>query len=192
MRSRSQKSLLVGTDFPVPERREFTRQDPRLGFSRRTSSAGETRFAAFPCIFSVDQGLQSRDEFAIDCTHRHSVRDCGDFPGALGHSLRKLRDSAGSWPISPRGSEPEMAGSGRRRRSSPRFLCWQVGRFGFASSSRESSVVKTEGHDLARFQSSGIVRISGRPTFGTGRGRTRGTRSSDSRPSLGRIKSESE
>jgi hypothetical protein len=32
--------------------------------------------------------------------------------------------------------------------------------------------VKTEGHDLARFQSSGIVRISGRPTFGTGRDRT--------------------
>ena len=39
-RSRSQKSLIVGTDFPVPDRREFTRQDPRFGLSRRTSSAG--------------------------------------------------------------------------------------------------------------------------------------------------------
>ena len=69
-RSRSQKSLLVGTNFPVPERREFTRQDPRLGFGRVTSPAAETRFAAFPCIFPVDQGFAPRDEFATDCTLR--------------------------------------------------------------------------------------------------------------------------
>ncbi len=43
---------------------------------------------------------------------RHSVCCCRDFPRALGHSLRKPRDSAGSWQRLPSASEPETAGSG--------------------------------------------------------------------------------
>jgi len=64
-------SLLAGKYFPVPERREFTRQDPRLGFGRATSPTADIRFAVFPCIFPVDQGFAHRDEFATDCLHRH-------------------------------------------------------------------------------------------------------------------------
>ncbi len=35
---------------------------------RRKSGSGQ-----LPCIFPVDQGFRSRDEFAIDCAHRHLV-----------------------------------------------------------------------------------------------------------------------
>ena len=71
---------------------------------------------------------------------RHSVRSCRDFPLARPHSLRNLRDSAGSWPSSPRVSEPETTGPGPGRRRGPRlsllpswavrfrsrFACWEL------------------------------------------------------------------
>ncbi len=47
---------------------------------------------------------------------RHPVCCRRDFPRALRHSLRNLRDSAGSWLHGPRGSEPETEGSGPGRR----------------------------------------------------------------------------
>ncbi len=52
---------------------------------------GGSSFEGFPCIFPVDQGSDSRDEFAPDCLHRHSVCCCGDFPHLLRHSLGILR-----------------------------------------------------------------------------------------------------
>jgi hypothetical protein len=192
--------LLVGKDFPVPERREFIRQDPSLGSGRATSPAADIRFAEFPCVFPVDQcrsakrtsipaieirptsveseqcpllrpvkgkinpfrqlfggeiyglgsGNNPRDDigcqeskrdqvghvsigdtFGLGRTERyrgfkshslrHSVLRRRDFARAVGNSPRKLRDSAGSWPSSPRATEPETAGSGHRRRSSAGF-----------------------------------------------------------------------
>ncbi len=82
---------------------------------------GGSSFEGFPCIFPVDQGPDRRDEFAPDCPHRHTVCRCGDFPRALGHSLRNPRDSAGSWPSNPRVSEPETSGSGPGRHRIPRL-----------------------------------------------------------------------
>jgi hypothetical protein len=52
------------------------------------ASPGSPDFGVFPCIFPANQGFAPRDEFATDCTLRHSVCRCGDFPRALGHSLR--------------------------------------------------------------------------------------------------------
>jgi hypothetical protein len=94
---------------------------PKSDQMTEAASPGSPDFGVFPYIFPANQGFRLRDEFATDCTHRHLVCGCGDFPRALGHSLRNPRDSAGSWPPSPRVSEPETAGSGPRRRSSPRF-----------------------------------------------------------------------
>jgi hypothetical protein len=39
---------------------------------------GGSSFEGFPCSFPVDQGNDSRDEFAPDCLHRHLVHDCGE------------------------------------------------------------------------------------------------------------------
>ena len=86
---------------------------PRKGFEiSALDPPEEVSFDEFPCIFPADQGIDSRDEFALDSFHRHSVSRCRDFARTLGNSPRKLRDSAGSWPSSPRVSEPETAGSG--------------------------------------------------------------------------------
>ncbi len=82
--------------------------------------AGKPGLGQFRCTFPVDQGFRSRDEFAIDCAHRHSVCGCGDFRRALPQSLRILRDSAGSWRLSQIGSEPETAASGRVPGGGPR------------------------------------------------------------------------
>ncbi len=91
-----------------------------LGISA-LAPAGESDIREFPCSFPIDQGTDCRDEFATDCTLRHSVCCCRDFPHASRYSLRHSRDSAGFWRSGSRASEPETAGSGPRRRSSPRF-----------------------------------------------------------------------
>jgi hypothetical protein len=93
-----------------------TREGARIEGSRHAQKPG---FAQFPRTFPVDQGFRPRDGFALACTHRHSVCGCGECPRALRHSLRDLRDSAGSWRSSPRCSEPETAGSGPGRRRCP-------------------------------------------------------------------------
>ena len=104
---------------------------PNAGNSpARTSSRGrigdaglarKPEFGRFPCIYPVDQGFRPRDEFAIDCTHRHSVRGVGDCatktPGGGGSS----REFAGFWGEGVGGTEPEIAGSGPRRHRSPCF-----------------------------------------------------------------------
>jgi hypothetical protein len=56
-------------------------------------------------------------------------------PRSLRHSLRNLRDSAGSWPSIPGVSGRETAGSGPGERRGRVRLCCQVGRFGFAADS---------------------------------------------------------
>ncbi len=71
---------------------------------------GGSSFEGFPCIFPVDQGSDSRDEFAIDSTHRHLVCACRNFPRTPRYSLRNLRDSAGSWRSGLRASGPETGG----------------------------------------------------------------------------------
>jgi hypothetical protein len=78
---------------------------PKLGNSpARTSSragsgdaglAGKPGFGRFPCIFPVDQGFRPRDEFAIDCTLRHSVCGCRDFAPANRDPARNSRAFAG-------------------------------------------------------------------------------------------------
>jgi hypothetical protein len=100
------------------------------------ASLGPPEIGVFPCILPANQGSAPRDEFATDCTHRHLVCRCGDFPRALGHSLRNPRDAAGSWPPGPRVSEPETSGSGPGRHRIPRLSLlpsWAVRfRFRFA------------------------------------------------------------
>ncbi len=95
----------------------------------RTGRVGDTGLrrklgsGQFPCIFPVDQGLLRRAEFAIDCTHRHSVRECGDSRANEVVLAETTRDSAGSWPNGPMGRNRRRlvapAGSPHRRRSSP-------------------------------------------------------------------------
>jgi hypothetical protein len=97
---------------------------------------GESDCGGFPCIFPADQGSRPRDELAPDSPHRHSVCWCRDFARKFRHRPRKSCDSARFWPSSSGAPEPETAGSGRRRRSSPRFsllASWAVRiRFRFA------------------------------------------------------------
>ncbi len=107
-------------EFPVPDHRESVATTAeRLRNLGAERAPGGFSLEGFPCIFPVDQGSDSRDEFAPDCAHRHSVCGCGDFPTAVGNSPKNLRDSAGSWPSSSGVSEPETAGSGSGRRHGP-------------------------------------------------------------------------
>jgi hypothetical protein len=100
------------------------------------ASPGPPDSGVFPCIFPANQGSAPRDEFATDCTLRHSVCWCRDFPRAPRSNPRNSRDSAGFWRSGSDESEPETAGSGPRMRSSPRFSLlpsWAVRiRFPFA------------------------------------------------------------
>jgi hypothetical protein len=109
-----------------------------LGISALDPPGGSS-FEGFPCIFPVDQGNVSRDEFAPDCLHRHLVCRCRDFPRALRNCLRNLRDSAGSWPLGPGRSEPETAGSGPGIQRGPCLSLLAIGRFGFAADSPTES-----------------------------------------------------
>jgi hypothetical protein len=93
---------------------------------------GGSSFEGFPCIFPVDQGSDSRDEFAIDSTHRHLVCCCRDSAPPRRHIPRTLRDSTGSWARRVRETEPETGGFGPGRRPAPVYLCRRVRRFGFA------------------------------------------------------------
>jgi hypothetical protein len=87
----------------------------------RTSSRGRIGRMAFaerpgskrlPCIFPVDQGFGPRDEFAMDCQHRHPVCGCRDFAPATRDHPRNSRAFAGSWERGTAESEPETASSG--------------------------------------------------------------------------------
>ena len=53
---------------------------PRKGFEiSALDPPGGGSFDEFPCIFPVDQGIDSRDEFAPDSFHRHLVCRRRDF-----------------------------------------------------------------------------------------------------------------
>ena len=125
------ESVLVGRNFPAPERRELAGEDVEQGPDRRRWSRPEAEFGRFPCIYPVDQGFRPRDEFAIDCTHRHSVCCCRDFPRASRVSPRKSRDSAGFWPIGFAQPNRRPRVRGTMNAVARVFLCCQVGRFGF-------------------------------------------------------------
>jgi hypothetical protein len=92
--------------------------------SGRITSAGPNGVARLRCIslyFPCKSGKCARDEFAADCTHRHSVCCRRDFLHIFRSSLENSRDSAGFWRMGYRVSEPETAGSEPQGRSSPRF-----------------------------------------------------------------------
>jgi hypothetical protein len=95
--------------------------DPEKGPDWRIWPTRKPVSGEFPVFSLWIRKFGKRDGFAIDCTHRHSVCCCRDFPRALGHSLRNLRDSAGSWPLSFGVSEPETAGSAPKKRRHPRL-----------------------------------------------------------------------
>jgi len=126
---------LVGNSL-FPKSGNTPGRAPKSDQITEAASPGSPDFGVFPCIFPANQGFAPRDEFARDCPHRHSVCRCGDFPRALGHSLRNPRDSAGSWSPSPRVSEPETSDSGPGRHRIPRLSLlpsWAVRfRFRFA------------------------------------------------------------
>ena len=109
---------------------------PKSNPITEAASPGPPDFGVFPCIFPANQGSAPRDEFATDCTHRHSVCCCRDYPPSSKIRSGNSRDSAGFWRSGSRASEPETAGSGPRMRSSPRFSLlpsWAVRiRFPFA------------------------------------------------------------
>jgi hypothetical protein len=94
---------------------------PKSDQITEAASPGSPDFGVFPCIFPANQGFASGDEFATDCPHRHLVSGCRDFPPSSRNRSRNSRDSAGFWRSGSSASEPETAGSGPRRRSSPRF-----------------------------------------------------------------------
>ena len=123
-------SLLAGKYFPVPERREFTRQDPRLGFGRATSPTADIRFAVFPCIFPVDQGFAHRDEFATDCPHRHLVCVVGDGDAGTRVGRPKPRGCAGFWARALAKPNRRLCVTGLECAAVGICLCCQVRRFG--------------------------------------------------------------
>jgi hypothetical protein len=129
------ESVFIAADFPVPELREHPGMTPRSGRIGTSGPVEKPGSRRIPCIFPVDQRIGSRDEFAPDCLHRHSVCGRGDFRRAARVRPRKARDSAvfGRYAL---------AHPNRRRRVSGLddaavgvCLCCQVGRFGFASDS---------------------------------------------------------
>ena len=76
--------------------------------------------------------LSERSERVESHSLRHSVSSHSGLALTPSGSARNSRDTAGFWQSGHRVSEPETAGSEPQRRYSPRFLCWQVRRFGFA------------------------------------------------------------
>ena len=144
---------------------------------RRSSSSGrgqrKPRMGSAP--FDDTRG-RDHEEPALEsvCTERyrgfeshslrHSVCAWGDFPRALRHSLRNLRDSAGSWPPDPHVSEPEIAGPGPGRRGVPSssLLPSQAVRFRSRFVHREWRALHTPresrgGERVLRFRRSGAA-----------------------------------
>jgi hypothetical protein len=101
-----------------------------MAFEKRHTTGSS--FEGFPCIFPVDQGSDSRDEFAPDCLHRHSVCGCGDRSRELRHRPKN--------PAIPRGIGRRAPVVPNQRPRLQRLdeapvrirLCWHFVRFGFA------------------------------------------------------------
>ena len=122
-------SLRVIGKFPVPEIREHAGRVPGKRPNHGRSLAGGSRFRCVSLYLPSKSGICARDEFATDCTLRHSVCGCRDFLAALGHSPRNPRDSAASWLLGFGASEPETAGSARKKRRHSRLsllVSWAV------------------------------------------------------------------
>jgi hypothetical protein len=128
---------LISTNFPVLELRQhpgMTSKRGRIGTNDPAEKPGSRRI---PCIFPVDQRIGSRDEFAPDCLHRHSVCGSRRLPVCIEGSAENFPRFRGPWPFRVGGSEPETVGSGLGRRLGPCFSLlpsWAVRfRFRFAS-----------------------------------------------------------
>ncbi len=114
---------------------------PNVGNSpaRTSSGAGSETLASpeagiwttslhFPCRSGISVQRRVRDRLRPPPSSLRFQRLVDPSAKRRGSS----RDSAGFWRSGSRVSEPETAGSEPQRRYSPRFLCWQVRRFGFA------------------------------------------------------------
>jgi hypothetical protein len=125
---------------------------PKSDQITEAASPGSPDFGVFPCIFPANQGFAPRDEFATDCTLRHPVCCCRDFPPSSRNRSRNSRDSAGFWRSGASASEPETAASEPRGRSSPRFsllASWAVRiRFRFASVKGGTQAIRTASSNL--------------------------------------------
>jgi hypothetical protein len=106
--------------FPVRRQRlpcsRIQGNEPRRAPKRASGSeSGLTRKPApgrFPVLSLQIRDFDRRDGFARDCTHRHSVRGCGDCAPGFCHRPRNTRAFAGSRERDAAESEPEMASSG--------------------------------------------------------------------------------
>ncbi len=95
------------------------RQQKHFGISTLVRR-GEPDVGGSPCIFPTDQGINRRDEFDRDSTHRHSVCRRRDFAPSSRNRSRSSRDSAGFWWASP--CEGVGAQIARTRRSRAQAL----------------------------------------------------------------------
>jgi hypothetical protein len=110
------ESVFIAADFPVPELREHPGMTPRSGRIGTSDPVEKSGSRRIPCIFPVDQRIGSRDEFAPDCLHRHSVCGSRRLPVCIEGSAENFPRFRGPWPFRSGGSEPETAGSDRGRR----------------------------------------------------------------------------
>ncbi len=128
----SRDSLLVGRNFPVPEFREIRRVGPRGGVGRENLAHPEAGFGGVPCIFPADQGFRQKRRVR-DRLHAPPLSLLLQrLPARTRAQPEKSPRFRGSWPSSPRVSEPESASSGPESAAARICLCCQVGRFGFA------------------------------------------------------------
>lgn len=110
--------------FPDLESRESAAAAPEsLGFSG-LASAQEPSSLQKTLYFPYRSGNVTRDQFAQDYPHHHSVCWGGDYSRALGRGLRNLRDSAGSWRLRRGGGEPETEAFGGKTCRVARSSLW--------------------------------------------------------------------
>jgi hypothetical protein len=88
------QSLLVSGRFPVPKTREHAGRSPEKRPDHGSRLTGVARFRCISLHFPCKSGNCARDEFATDCTLRHSVCSCRDFASSSKNRLRNSRDSA--------------------------------------------------------------------------------------------------
>jgi hypothetical protein len=131
-RGRSREFLLMTRISLFPSAGNTPAKTSRRGRIGDTGLAGKPGFGQVPCTLPVDQGFRSRDEFEIDCAHRHLVCGCRDFAAAFRQGQKNLRDSAGSWRRAPVNPNRGRRGRGSIAAAARVYLCWQSGRFGFA------------------------------------------------------------
>jgi hypothetical protein len=119
-------------EFPVPDHREFVAPTAKRLRNLGTESVRRVQFRTISLHFPCRSGKASRDEFAPDCLHRHLVCWCRDFPHAssVAREIPAIPRGFGGWALAHPNRRRRVRGlEGAAARV---FLCWQIGRFGFA------------------------------------------------------------